>query len=87
MSRRRLPRALVVGRPHSDWRTWEACCAGREPAESLTTRDREDLVCLLVHDLGWSDPEIAEHCRMTLYTVARIRGRLGLSANHLSSAA
>ncbi|GAA3878652.1 hypothetical protein GCM10022243_49210 [Saccharothrix violaceirubra] len=86
MSRRRLPAALTTGRPRSDWRLWRACCDGREPAEALTTRDREDLVRLL-WDCGWTDGEIAVHTRLTDYTAARIRTRLGLVANTLPSAA
>ncbi|SDZ51552.1 hypothetical protein SAMN05216215_108740, partial [Saccharopolyspora shandongensis] len=32
--------------------------------------------------LGWTDPQIAAHCRMTTYTTARIRDRLRLAPNH-----
>lgn len=58
-----------------------ACRRGIEPAESLTTDDRARLVAEL-HGLGWSDVQIADHCRMTTYTTGRIRGRLGHTANH-----
>ena len=61
--------------------TWLACCRGDEPAESLSTRDREDLVYALVVR-GWSDMEIAAHTRLTEYTTVRIRSRLGLAGNH-----
>lgn len=54
---------------------------GLEPAESLTTEDRERLVAEL-HGLGWSDVQIAELTWMSTYTTARIRARLGLTANH-----
>jgi DNA-binding NarL/FixJ family response regulator len=59
---------------------WIACIAGREPAEALDTRDREDLVAELV-GRGWSDAEIAVLTRMSTYTTARIRSWLGLPAN------
>lgn len=59
------------------WR-WEAACVGEMPAEALSTRDREDLVWQL-HELGWSDVEIATHTHMTTFTTARIRARLGLA--------
>jgi DNA-binding NarL/FixJ family response regulator len=59
---------------------WIACIAGREPAEALDARDREDLVAELV-GRGWSDVEIAVLARMSTYTTARIRSRLGLAAN------
>lgn len=57
---------------------WAACCAGREPAESLDARDREDLVADLV-GRGWTDREVAVLTRMSSYTTARIRARLGLA--------
>jgi hypothetical protein len=59
---------------------WRACCAGAEPAESLCTEDREDLVVAL-HARGWTDLEIATHTRMTTYTTQRIRARLRLRQN------
>lgn len=58
----------------------ETALAGAEPAEALTTRDRDRLVGMLVRD-GWTDVEIAALTRMTTYTTARIRTRLGLTAN------
>jgi hypothetical protein len=64
---------------------WRACLEGREPAESLHWRDREDLVAGLVGN-GWTDREIAALTRMSLYTTARIRHRLVMSANRVSSA-
>jgi hypothetical protein len=64
---------------------WAACCAGREPAEALDPRDREDLVAALVKR-GWTDMEIATLTRMSLYTTARIRHRLVLSPNRVSAA-
>lgn len=65
-------------RRKSAWRTWRDCCAGLLPAELLSSREREDLVWHL-HERGWTDLQIAEHTRMTLYTTARIRARLGLA--------
>lgn len=74
MTRRIVPDA--VRQPMSAARSgallWAACCAGREPAEALDPRDREDLVAALV-DRGWSDVQIAVLTRMTTYTTARIR--------------
>jgi hypothetical protein len=68
---------------------WEACCAGREPAEALDPRDREDLVAGLV-ECGWTDVEVAVHTRMSTYTAARIRDRVGARPNfdwdHISAA-
>lgn len=65
---------------------WHACCQGREPAEALNPRDRDDLVTTLVGQ-GWTDTEIAVLTRMTTYTTARIRTRLGLPANHTTEQA
>ncbi|WP_027944245.1 hypothetical protein [Amycolatopsis taiwanensis] len=67
------------------WR-WEAACAGELPAEALSTRDREDLVWHL-HELGWTDVQIAEHTRMSTYTAARIRDCLGLAPHQPKEAA
>ena len=81
MNRRSVPAACTPSRPRAHHRVWLRCWEGREPAEALSTRDREDLVWDMVHQLGWTDHEIAEYTRMTPYTVARIRDRLGLTAN------
>lgn len=72
-ARRNLP-------PRSRDALYLAALDGREPAEALTTRDRATLVFEL-HYSGFTDVEIAERTRMTLYTTARIRDRLGLPAN------
>lgn len=69
--------------PHRE--LYQACLAGREPAESLPTRQRELLVAELC-TTGWTDRQIASHTRMTLYTTARIRARLGLSPNNTGEA-
>jgi hypothetical protein len=66
--------------PRSRRALWLACWEGRLPAEILHPRDREDIVWHLVGH-GWTDREIAEHTRMTEYTTARIRARLGLAPN------
>lgn len=81
MTRRQIPSSLR--RPpgvRSGRLLWEACCAGREPAEALDPRDREDLVAGLVES-GWADVEIAVHTRMSTYTAARIRDRVGARPN------
>lgn len=54
---------------------WRACLLGKEPAESLDTRDREDLVAELMAQ-AWSLPEIAALTRMSTYTTARIAARV-----------
>lgn len=56
---------------------WRACLDGREPAESLSTEQRERLVVLLL-DRGWSVELIAEHTFMSTYTTARICARIVL---------
>lgn len=78
--RRRMSALPTVLDRRSSKARWTAACEGKLPAESLSTRDREDLVYDL-HQLGWSDGQIAEHTRMTTYTTARIRDRLGMRAN------
>lgn len=60
---------------------FEACLAGREPAESLPTELRTRLVGQLVAQ-GWTDAEIAALTRMSTYTTARIRSRDGLTPNY-----
>lgn len=73
------------GRPHTSPIVVEqlraACWRGDEPAEALAPVD-PGAVEHLVYDLwvqGWTDVEIATHTRMTSYTTARIRARLGLA--------
>lgn len=61
-------------------RLLELCRAGQAPAEALDVRDREQLVRELWAE-KLTDAEIAEHTRMTTYTAARIRDRLGLAAH------
>lgn len=56
---------------------YRACLAGQEPAEALDRADRQHLVYDLWR-LGWTDAEIATHTRMSTYTAARIRARIGL---------
>lgn len=51
--------------------TWQACCLGHEPAESLHWIDREHLIDTLVLR-GWRLPQIAGLTRTSLYTTARI---------------
>jgi hypothetical protein len=67
------------GRPITAQQLYNACWRGELPAEVLDTADRELLVTELC-SLGWTDVEIATHTRMTTYTTARIRTRLGLEA-------
>lgn len=64
---------------------YAAALAGREVAEALTPPDRAGLVREL-HRRGWTDVEIAQHTRMTTFTAAEIRGRLGLLPNSPSDA-
>lgn len=81
MTRRWVP--LDLARPtlaaRSGAQLWAACLAGREPAEALDPRDREDLVADLVAR-GWSDVEIAVLTRMSTYTTGRIRSRVAATA-------
>lgn len=79
--RRSVPWDSRPIRPRANYQLWRRCWQGLEPAESLPTRDREDLIWDMVDGLGWTDQEIADHTRMTLYTIVRIRDRLGLQAN------
>lgn len=78
--RRRLSTLPPAPEQRAQYRTWRQCCAGELPAEQLSTRDREDLIAGL-HALGWTDVDIASHTKQTTYTTARIRARLGLTAN------
>lgn len=59
---------------------YKACLEGRAPAETLPTAQRSLLVRVL-HSRGFTDLEIAEHTRMSLYTTARIRQRCELLPN------
>lgn len=59
---------------------------GREPAESLSTPERERLMRVLCA-LGWTDVHIAVHTLWTVYTVVRIRERLEIVANVRKGAA
>ena len=81
MPRRTLTNPPTAPTARSPQRRWRACCRGELPAEALTTRDREDLVAEL-HARRWTDVQIATHCRMTSYTVSRIRDRIGLEPNY-----
>lgn len=77
----RRPRIDYAAEPMKNWpvdmlRAYE----GREPAEALPPVQRRILVRLL-HRRGWTDAEVADRLRMTLYTAARIRSDLRLPAN------
>lgn len=63
---------------------YAAVLRGEAPAEALTTEHRERVVMFLVAKVGMSDEAIAGLTRMTTYTTARIRKRLGLRANRNS---
>jgi hypothetical protein len=69
-----------MSRPSTSLVRYRNALAGNEPAETLPTRERELLVAEL-HARKWTDREVAAHCRMTTYTAARIRTRLGLPLN------
>lgn len=71
------PRRCQTGRSSRHYR---ACLEGDAPAEILPPLVRERLVAVL-HGRGWTDLEIACHTRMTTYTTARIRSRIGLLPN------
>lgn len=76
----RIARQPPATAPISRARLQIACWKGELPAEILTTAERERLVYEL-WGYGWTDVEIACHTRMTLYTTARIRARLGLATH------
>lgn len=59
---------------------FRAALDGRVPAEALDQPWRDRLVTRL-HRRGWTDMDIAAWTRTTTYTIARIRGRLGLTPN------
>ncbi len=59
---------------------YRRCLDGHEPAESLSSYDRQRLL-LTLHNRGWTDVQIAEHTRMTTYTTGRIRSLIGLRPN------
>lgn len=65
---------------------YTAALAGREVAEALTAPDRARLVREL-HGRGWTDVQVATLTRMSTFTVAEIRVRLGLAANATTEAA
>lgn len=56
-----------------------ACWNGVLPAELLERGDRDQLIYEL-WIARWTDAEVATHTRLTTYTAARIRERLGLEA-------
>lgn len=59
-----------------------ACWNGGLPAELLQRGDRDQLIYDL-WEAGWTDAEVAVHTRLTTYTAARIRARLGLAVRPL----
>lgn len=67
----------IPARPVYDQYLYRRCRDGLEPAELLTTGARAELVAEL-WELGWTDVEVATHTRMSTYTAAVIRTRLGL---------
>lgn len=81
------PATLVVEIPKSAEHPlqYAAALRGREVADALTPSDRARLVAAL-HARGWTDVQIAQHTRMTTFTTAEIRGRLGLLPNTPSDA-
>lgn len=65
---------------------YQRALAGHEPAEALTTGERERLMQTLC-GWGWTDHQIAVHTLWSTYTVTRIRERLGLTVNVQKGAA
>ena len=72
-------------RPVRDRVALRLALAGQIPADALTTEDRQRLVTAF-HKHGWTDVEVASYTRMSTYTTARIRERLGLAANKIEGA-
>jgi hypothetical protein len=73
-------------RPLTNTAAYKHALAGALPADALETACRERLVTTLTRR-GWTDTEIACWTRMTTYTTARIRSRLGLAANTINKGA
>lgn len=71
---------IPAPRDYAEERLIHMAMEGILVAEELTTKARERLFTEL-HSLGWTDLEMAVHTRTTPYTTARIRDRLGLTAN------
>ena len=67
-------------RPETREHLFALALAGLIPAEVLPQHLRGQLVAEL-HADGWTDVQVAAHCRMTTYTAARIREGLELPAN------
>lgn len=78
MDRRAPPPRVLVAREARE--LYERARLGLIPAEVLTSEERFTLVAEL-HRAGWGDRRIAEHTRMTCYTVSRIRVQMGLRPN------
>ncbi|HEY3477325.1 MAG TPA: hypothetical protein VGL02_00370 [Streptomyces sp.] len=81
---RAVPGQPPPTRPIAYRRLLEACWAGRLPAELLEPGDRDQLIYDLWKE-GWTDAQVAVHTRLTTYTAARIRLRLGLAARPMRS--
>lgn len=85
---RHIPDGLLrpVAGSRSGALLWRACLLGTEPAESLDTRDREDLVAELL-SRGWSVRDIAALTRMSTYTTGRIVARVARADTVVRAAA
>jgi hypothetical protein len=67
-------------RNRSEERLLGEALAGDRPAEDLPEYLRHKTF-LVLHNWGWTDMQMAEHTRTSLYTTARIRDYLGLEPN------
>jgi transcriptional regulator with GAF, ATPase, and Fis domain len=78
---KRAPRIDYAAEPIHRWPIeMQNVIHGKEPAEALPTHQRQVIVRVL-HRRGWTDADVADRLRMTLYTAARIRQDLRLPPN------
>lgn len=75
---------MGAARSHVDAEEARRCVRGEVVAEQVSTRARELAVCWL-HRCGWTDAEVATRTRMSTYTAARIRCRMRLAVNRVST--
>ncbi|MCK2239378.1 MULTISPECIES: hypothetical protein [unclassified Crossiella] len=67
---------------HQDADDARRCLAGELVAEQVSPRARE-LAVSWCHRNGLTDHQVAQRCRMSTYTAARIRARLSLAAHRI----
>ena len=75
-----VPSAPMTWERRQAWQDYQLALVGELPGEALVWPYRNRLVGVL-HRAGWSDTEISVHTLWTAFTVARIRGGMGLAPN------